>query len=159
MEKVDLTGVSPEITEYILRLETQLKEKNNEVQERASQIQEQSKTVESLHVRIERLTDMLAKLQKSMYGQSSEKSKYVLGEETDQLSLFNEAETESNSKAPEPSKITVTEHIRKAKRTKEELAADLPVVEIHCEADQEKLVCEECGANMRVSVKKLYGKN
>ena len=143
MKTIDCTGVAPDVTEYILRLETQLNEQT-------TQLQEQSKTVESQKVRIVRLIDMLANLQKSMYGQSSEKSKYVLGEENNQISLFNEAEAESNSKAPEPSKVAVTEHIRKAKRTKEELAANVPVVEILCELDEEKRGCEICDGKMRI---------
>lgn len=143
MKTIDLKGVSPEITAYISTLETQLKEQT-------TQLQERSKTVESQKVRIDRLMDMLANFQKTMYGQSSEKSKYVLGEDTNQISLFNEAEAESNNKAPEPDKVAVSEHIRKAKRTKEELAADLPVVEIVCELDKETLECKECSGKMRV---------
>lgn len=143
MKAIDLKDVSPEITEYIARLETQLKEQT-------LQLQEQSKTVESQKIRIDRLMDMLSKFQKSMYGQSSEKSKYVLGDDPHQISLFNEAEAEANKKAPEPTKVTVSAHSRKAKRTKEELAADLPVVEIICELNQEILDCKECGGKMRV---------
>lgn len=142
MKTIDLKGVSPEITEYILTLETQLNEQT-------TQLQEQSKKVESQKIRIDRLMDMLANFQKTMYGQSSEKSKYVLGEDANQISLFNEAEAESNSKAPEPTKVSVSEHIRKAKRTKEELAADIPVVEILCELDEAKCVCGKCTGKMR----------
>jgi len=133
---IDLTGLSPEVTEYISRLE--------------NQVQEQSKTVESQKVRIDRLMDILAKFQKTTFGQSSEKSKYVLGEDANQMALFNEAEAESKSKAPEPTKVSVSEYSRKAKRTKEELAADVPVVEIVCDLDQEQLECQECGGQMRV---------
>ena len=136
MVKVDMTGLAPEVTAYISGLETQL--------------QEQSKTVESQKVRIDQLTDMLVKFQKAMYGQSSEKSKYVLNEDNGQISIFNEAEAVSNSKAPEPTKVSISEHSRKARRTKEELAADVPVVEIICELNQEQLECQECGANLRV---------
>jgi len=143
MKTIDLKGVSPEITAYIATLETQLKEQT-------TQLQERSKTVESQKVRIDRLMDMLANFQKTMFGQSSEKSKYVLGEDTNQISRFNEAEAESNIKAPEPNKVAVSEHIRKAKRTKEELASDLPVVEIVCELDKETLDCKECNGKMRV---------
>lgn len=143
MVKIDLMGLAPEVTEYISRLETQLKEQT-------AQLEEQSKTVESQKIRIDRLMDMLAKLQKSMYGQSSEKRRYVLGEDNNQLSLFNEAEAESNRQAPEPDKVSVSEHVRKARRTREELAADAPVVEIICDLDKEKLVCEKCSGKMRV---------
>ena len=116
MKKQDLTGLSPDITEYISSIEKQL-------EEQTTQLQEQSKTVEFQQVRIDRLMDMLANFQKSMYGQSSEKSKYVVGEDNNQISLFNEAEAESNSKAPEPSKVSISEHTRKPKRTKEELSS------------------------------------
>ena len=141
MEKNDLLGLSPEITAYIFKLE--------------AQVEEQSKTVESQKIRIDQLMTMLANFQKALYGQSSEKSKYVLGEDNNQLSLFNEAEAESNPHAPEPDKVSVAGHTRKAKRTKEEIAADLPVVEILCELDEEKQVCEECGGKMRLLGKEV----
>ncbi|WP_430734241.1 IS66 family transposase [Fodinisporobacter ferrooxydans] len=136
MKTIDLESLSPEITEYILKLETQL--------------QEQTKTVEDQRIRIDQLMNMLSNFQKTLYGQSSEKSKYVLGEDSQQLSLFNEAEAESNRHTPEPDNVSVSGHTRKAKRTKEEIAANLPVVEILCELEEEKRVCEECSGNMRV---------
>jgi len=145
MAKIDFTGLAPEITAYISRLETQLKE--------------QSKTVESQKVRIDQLMDTLARFQKSMYGQSSEKRKYVLGEDNNQLSLFNEAEAEENRHAPEADKVAVAGHTRKAKRNKEELTEDLPVVEILCELEDDKLVCEEWTENCECLAKKRFGKN
>ena len=57
MEKIDLTGLLPEQIEYISGLEKQ---------------------VENQKLRIDQLMEILAKSQKSMYGQSSEKSRYVL---------------------------------------------------------------------------------
>lgn len=143
MEKINLEGVSPKIISYITRLETQLTEQS-------TQLQVQSQTVESQKVRINQLMNRLANFQKALYGQSSEKSKYVLGEDTQQLSLFNEAEAEANRNAPEPDKVAVAGHTRKAKRTKEELAADLPVVEILCDLEEEQRVCEKCGSELRL---------
>lgn len=136
MKDADFVGLPPEVTEYISKLETQLNE--------------QSQIVDSQHARIEQLTDMVTNLQKLMFGRSSEKSKYVLGDDDLQLSLFNEAEAEVNRQAPEPDKVTVLEHARKAKRTKEEIAAQAPVLEIVCELGQEALVCQECSGPMRV---------
>lgn len=122
MRKIDLTGVSPEINEYITSLEK----------------------------RVENLTEMLAKLQKAVYGQSSEKTRYVMGEEPEQISLFNEAEKSANSEAPEPKPETVVAgHVRKAKRTKEELAADLPVVEVVCDLPEEEQICNICDGELR----------
>ncbi|MDD3880553.1 MAG: IS66 family transposase [Syntrophomonas sp.] len=129
MEKLDGTGLSPDVTEYISSLEKQ---------------------VESQKMRIDQLMDILAKSQKAMYGQSSEKSRYVLGEESDQVSLFNEAEAETNSKAAEPTAETlIPEHVRKAKRTKEELAETLPVVEIICDIPEEQQICNICESKLR----------
>ena len=128
MEKINLTGLSPEVTAYISQLETQVK---------------------TQQARIDQLTEMLAKMQKAMYGQSSEKRRYVLEKDPNQLCLFNEAELEAQTHAPEPTKVSVTGHTRKAKRTKEELAKELPVEEVLCELDTEILDCEECGSQMR----------
>ncbi len=129
MEKIDFTGVSPEISEYISSLE---------------------KTIEDQSKRIDNLTEMLSKIQKGIYGQSSEKTRYVLGEDSDQVSLFNEAEQESNSNAPEPKPGTlVAGHTRKSKRTKEELAAELPVEEIICDLPKEEQECNLCGKELR----------
>lgn len=135
MNKINLAGLPPEIIAYITKLE--------------SQVQEQSTKIENQKVRIDNLMTMLANFQKTLYGQSSEKSRYVLGTDSNQLALFNEAEVEANRNALEPQKVTVSGHTRKAKRTKEELAAELPVVEILCELNEEEQICEECGGKLR----------
>jgi len=131
MSKVDLTGLSPEIIAYINSLEIQL----------AQQTQ-----------RVEKLTTMLSNLQKSMYGQSSEKSQYIFGE---QISIFNEAEVEYNTNAEEPKRIEVAGHTRKAKRTKEELAAHLPIVDVLCELEPQDRVCPHCAGELRPLSKEM----
>ena len=56
------------------------------------------------------MTEIFANSQRARFGQSSEKSEYVLGK--GQLSLFNEAE--QNVKAKEPTEETfVATHTRK----------------------------------------------
>lgn len=116
MQKIDFTGLSPEQIEYISTLE---------------------KAVENHQIRIEQLTELLSKSQKALYGQSSEKRRYVFGEDDNQTSLFNEAEVEANSKAEEPTVQTiVAAHTRKPKRTKEELAETVPVVEVVLRPDR-----------------------
>lgn len=129
MQKTDVTGLSPNQTEYITQLE---------------------KTVESQQVRINQLVDMLAQAQKALFGPSSEKSRYVLGEVSDQLSLFNEAESEAGNKAEEPTvQMLVTAYERKPKRTKEELAETVPVVEVVCDLEEDKRTCDICSAELR----------
>jgi len=122
MEKLKFAGLPPEIITYISSLEH-----DNE----------------QLKSRVDRLTDMLEKLQKMQFGQSSEKAKYVLGN-PDQLTIFNEAEAYADEDAPEPKLEVVQEHTRKPKRTKEELARDLPVKKTVIELPEDQRVCDIC---------------
>jgi transposase len=129
MQKIDFTGLSPEQIEYVSSLE---------------------KTVENQQIRIEQLIELLVKSQKALYGQSSEKRRYVFDEDSGQISLFNEAETEAGNKVEEPTvQIIVTAHARKPKRTKEELAETVPVVEVVCDLDEAKRTCGICNADLR----------
>lgn len=80
-----MTGLSHEQIEHISSLE--------------SKVNELSKTIESQKMRIDQLMDILAKSQKTMYGRASEKSRYALGEESNQLLLFNETEQANIVKA------------------------------------------------------------
>lgn len=129
MQKIDITGLSPNQIEYVSSLE---------------------KTVENQQVRIEQLTELLIKSQKALYGQSSEKRRYIFDEDSRQLPLFNEAEIEASNKAEEPTVQTiVAAHARKPKRTKEELAETIPVVEVVCDLDEEKRICNICNADLR----------
>jgi len=137
--RLHITGLSPGQIEYILRLEKQ-----------AARAEELSQTVEAQRMSIDQLMDILARSQKAMYGRSSEKSRYVLGEESNQLSLFNEAELEANHKAEEPTAETVVSvHTRKAKRTKEELAESVTVVELICDLPELQQTCNICNSKLR----------
>ena len=119
------------------------------INELKKKVTEQEKALREQQMRIDKLQEMLAKSQKALYGQSSEKSRYVLGE-TDQLSLFNEAELETQKKAEEPTAEQVISFVRKPKRTKEEIAKDLPVVEVVCDLKEEENACVTCGSELRV---------
>ena len=82
--------------------------------------------INTLEKQVESLEDTVNKLKKIIFGQKSEKTRYI-GEAGDgQLSLFNEAEQAADSSAPEPTVETVKEHARKQKRTKEEILKDFP---------------------------------
>jgi len=136
MQKIDFTGLSPDQIEYVSSLE--------------KRTDELSKTVQSQQLRIDQLMELLVKSQKALYGQSSEKRRYVFDEDNGQISLFNEAEAEASSKAEEPTVQTiVAAHARKPKRTKEELAETVPVVEIICDLDEDKRTCDICNADLR----------
>ena len=104
MEKITFEGLPPQAIEYISSLESRL---------------------DKLMSQIDRLTELLLIAQKAQFGSSSEKARYILEDEFDQSSLFNEAEAYANEDEPDP--IIIAKHERKPKRTKEELAKDLPV--------------------------------
>jgi len=93
------------------------------------------------------LNELVKTYKKMLFGQSSEKTKYIEGNE--QITLFNEAETEADPKVKEPT-ITVAAHERKAKRTHEELAAYLPIEEVLHTIPEEERVCGKCGDGLVV---------
>jgi len=135
MKKMNLNDTKNNTISYINELE--------------KKVTEQEKALQEQQMRIDKLQEMLAKSQKALYGQSSEKSRYVLGE-MDQLSMFNEAEKEADKKAPEPTEEQVISFVRKPKRTKEEIAKDLPVIEVVCDLNEEEKACISCGSELRV---------
>ena len=92
---------------------------------------------------IERLTQMLMNAQRARFGQRSEKRAYVIDDGSEQLSFFDEAEQETNEAASEPEAETfVPAHVRKKKRTKEELFKNLPVKEVEYELSPDQLIDE-----------------
>ena len=94
-----------------------------------------------LKQKLERMNELLLNAQRAQFGQSSEKRSYVLPD-SEQLRIFNEAEQAQNEKAEEPTEKTlVAAYERKKKRTKEELAKELPTKEICLDlSDEQKSV-------------------
>ena len=75
------------------------------------------------------LREQLAYLKKIVYGRKSEKTEVIM-ENGEQLSIFNEAEQEAEvSPKAAQATVEVKSHQRK-KRTRDELMADLQVVEV-----------------------------
>lgn len=121
MEKLSFEGLPTPVIEYIGGLEDRL---------------------QKMQSQIERLTETLLLAQKARFGPSSEKAKYILSEGYEQDTLFNEAEVFANVDEPEP--IIVKQHTRKPKRTKEELAKNLPVVEVVIDVPESERICGIC---------------
>ena len=68
---------------------------------------------ENKDLRIEHLTELVLKRNKMLFGQKSEKRKYICdGQMTLDGGVFNEAEAESNPAAPEPTAENVTKKLR-----------------------------------------------
>lgn len=103
-------------------------------------------TVADLTEEVTHLKEVVAQYKKMIFGQSSEKTAYTQ-ELSEQLNLFNEAENEANPKEKEKT-VVVGKHERKAKRTHEELAANLPVEEVVLTIPEEERNCGKCGSEL-----------
>ena len=132
MEKMLLEGLSAPAIEYIGVLEDRLDQQQ---------------------AQIDRLTELLLLAQKTRFGSSSEKAKYLLSDEFEQETLFNEAETYGGEDEPEP--VIVEQHTRKAKRTKEEIAKDLPVKEVVIDIPESDRTCGICEGELHPIGKEL----
>jgi len=99
--------------------------------------------INTLETRIEQLNELLRLAQKARFGSSSEQLKYILD---GQISFFNEAEVCADDNAPEP--VIIEKHLRKKKRTKEELAKDLPVREVVISIPENERVCNICEGDL-----------
>ena len=78
-------------------------------------------------------------LKNQLFGQKSEKTEYVLPV-SEQVHLFEDVAPHT-----EPETVTVREHTKRAKRTHDEIFADMPrdIVDIPAEK-----ICEQCGSEM-----------
>ena len=97
-------------------------------------------TVDSLQEQLKEKNQIIQNLNRARFGQSSEKRSYLFCD--GQISMFDEAEEGLAQKAPEAvveeqKTITVAAHQRKAKRTLEELCANLPEEEIIVDLPEE----------------------
>jgi len=125
MDKVVLEGLSAPVINHINGLESK---------------------VSHLEKRIDQLTELLLAANKARFGPSSEKAEYLLSDEYAQGSIFNEAEAYADENAPDP--IVIEKHERKPRRTKEELAKELPVKEIIVDIPEGERLCNICESGL-----------
>ena len=100
---------------------------------------------ETLNAENERLQQQVEMLRKAAFGQRSEKKVLHNTENPEQLSLFNEAETEARREESE--EVSVPAHKRKKKRSRAEILKDLPVEEVIHEVEDK--TCDRCGSEMK----------
>lgn len=101
--------------------------------------------VAGLQQRIDFLMVQMRLARRRQFGASSEKSEY------DQLSLFNEAESSADERAPEPQISEVRAHARKkATQGRERLSEDLPVEIVEHTLSEEERICPACGELLHV---------
>ena len=116
-------------------MEEQRKERT--IDELAAENDALRKKADELNKEIEYLQQQVNFLKKSVFGSKSEKKVLHDTENAEQLSLFNEAETEARREEAE--EIAVPAHKRKKKRSRAEILGDLPVEE----------ACDRCGSEMK----------
>ncbi|MGN1086170.1 MAG: IS66 family transposase [Porcipelethomonas sp.] len=127
----DESTLSPEKEQAYISEITKLTEKNSSLEEENADLKQQ-----------------LAFLKKALYGQKSEKTQVIM-EDDGQLSLFNDAEENTEDKIIEKAdKITVVTHERKKHSTHKDSFENLEIEEVIHEAEDK--VCPECGSEMEV---------
>ena len=115
-------------------------------------IEQLENTIKDLQNQISNLTEMVILLRKEKYCSSSEQTQKSQLE--GQLSLFNEAEVESDESIDEPITKEVHGYTRRDPKTKrEELIKDLPVREVLCESASEDLYCPRCNEELNLNCK------
>lgn len=112
---------------------------------------EQLATLENRIIELEhenkRLHDTVDYLTRKLYGRSSEKTSNLLIKE--QMSLFDEAEAETDPNAPEPDLKEVQGYRRKKfKGQREELLKDIPHDKRLCTLVEHDRYCEKCGTSL-----------
>lgn len=104
-------------------------------------------TIKDLQNQVNNLTEMIQLLRREKFGSSSEKTPKA--ECPGQLSLFNEAELETDSSVAEP--VTdVKGYLRKQKGTRrDQFLKELPVRELLCDIPAEERYCGQCGTDLK----------
>lgn len=131
----------------------------NELEELKKAAHDLAEENAQLRQKLDHMNELLLNAQRARFGQSSERTKYVMQGGT-QLGLFNEAEAEQDHKAVEPTEntIVIPEHTRKATRTVDELTANLPVKEVLITLSDDELICGKCGGKYEMIGKKLVSR-
>lgn len=100
------------------------------------------------------LKEQLAAMRKQLYGRRSEKTSVIFDAENEQLSLFNEVETDSKPSTPEPEVEPATEvkahRRRKSKGHQEELLKILEHEKIVCDIPDDEQNCDRCHGKLTV---------
>ena len=99
---------------------------------------------------IEQKNQVILNLNRARFGQSSEKTVYIMDDGNQQMCMFEETgdgiEKTATAPAEEAGKtdVSVKTHKRKAKRTLEELCEGLPVEEVLCDIPEEEKAGLKC---------------
>ncbi|WP_303835483.1 IS66 family transposase zinc-finger binding domain-containing protein [Ruminococcus flavefaciens] len=123
---------------------SELESQNAELESEKTELE---KKIEEKDLRIEHLTELVLKRNKMLFGQKSEKAKFINDGQLAFEGIFNEAEAESDKSAAEPTIEKVTRKSNKTgqHRGRKEIRADLETKKIVYELSEDQRICEECG--------------
>ena len=128
-------------TQFI-ELRDSIKMLNNTIENLNSMLEDAKHREQELLARISNLQEQNEYLTKKLFGHSSEKRDDIEG----QLSLFNEAESESTTPDPlEKEFVTVPAHSRKKKTKMADKFANLPVQKKYIDVPEDERFCDVCG--------------
>lgn len=135
-------------TEELIRENEKLKE----------EIAALKKKTEKQAQRIDNLMEQLLKRNKMLFGRKSEQEKYLTDGQMELPNVLNEAESEFCGVYHEPTEetIIVKEYARKKKRTKSELAQQLPVKNIMTDLAEDKKFCDVCGSELELIKRRFH---
>ena len=123
------------------------KDEYKELLELRVKVKEQENQINKLNNQVENLTQAILHCNKKMFGSSSEKTP-VDG----QLSFFNEAEKNSDSKAAEPEleEVVYTRKKPSTHKGKKDNLATLERVVIEHKLDDSEAICKKCGQQLTI---------
>lgn len=134
MDGLNLENQLDDITKnLILRMEKELESKNKELESK-------DKEIDYLKKELEFLKNQIINKNKKLFGKSSEQV------DSQQISLFNEPEKESDLKREEPKieEVTYTRNKPSKNKGKKDNLSNLEVVTIEHKLSQSEAICEEC---------------
>lgn len=122
-------------------------QKCSELESQNAELESEKTKIEEKELRIEHLTDLVLKRNKMLFGQKSEKAKFINDGQLAFEGIFNEAEAEADKSAAEPTIEKVTRKSNKTgqHRGRKEIRADLETKKIVYELSEDHRICEECG--------------
>ncbi len=114
-------------------------------------IEQKDKTIEDKDLRIEHLTELVLKRNKMLFGQKSEKGKYLCDGQLSFEGMFNEAEEQSDLTLPEPTEEKI---MRKSNKTgkhrgRKEIRGDLETKKICFDLPESQRICNVCGDTLK----------
>ena len=133
----------------------ELKKAYEEAAKKCSELEKENdklkKANEDKDLRIEHLTELVLKRNKMLFGQKSEKGKYLCNGQLSFEGMFNEAEEQSDLSAPEPDEKKVTRTTNKTgkHRGRKEIRSDLETKKVCFDLPENQRICNVCGDTLK----------